>query len=121
MTTAPSPPVATAENVTGSRILSGFIDIILAAVVFVVMSIIFGESKSDTGNGASFEANLSGLPFIAFVLIVLAYHVVLEKTTGQTLGKKIAGIKVVAADGSLTWGKVVTRNLLRLVDALPAF
>jgi len=46
----------------------------------------------------------------------------MEAYTGWTVGKKILGMKVVDGVGNkIGLSKSVTRNLLRLVDGLPAF
>lgn len=50
----------------------------------------------------------------------LLYHVLLEGTWGQTLGKRLLGIAVVGADGEpCTYRGAAIRNALRLVDWLP--
>jgi uncharacterized RDD family membrane protein YckC len=113
---AAAPPPAPRENVTGSRIVAAFIDIILLGVVFAVLAALFGDTNSDD---EGFSVNLSGAPGIVYFLIVLAYYLGLETMYGQTLGKKVMGIKVVAIDGPLTLGKVAIRTVLRLVDGLP--
>jgi len=61
---------------------------------------------------------------IAFSFAVsLLYAAALEWLwRGQTLGKRVLGLRVVDAHGlPLTPGQVLTRNLLRVVDALPFF
>ncbi|HEU0073165.1 MAG TPA: RDD family protein [Dehalococcoidia bacterium] len=113
---AASPPPAPRENVTGIRIVAALIDIILLAVVFGLMAALFGDTKSDDDG---FSVNLSGAPGIIYFLIVLAYYLGLETMAGQTLGKKVMGIKVVAIDGPLTLGKVAIRTVLRIIDGLP--
>ena len=114
-TPAPAAPIA-AENILGVRIVAGIIDFITLAILGGVMSAIFGESEAD---GSSFAFNLSGVPFIVYIVLCFAYFFVFENATGQTLGKKVMGIKVVAADGLLTPQKVATRTLLRMVDGFP--
>ncbi len=59
---------------------------------------------------------------VIFLLVILAYYVVLESYFGRTVGKLIMGIKVVLRDGNVPgFHKSLVRNLLRLVDGLPAF
>ena len=49
--------------------------------------------------------------------MALAYYVVMEKTSGATLGKMAMKLKVVRQDGSaIDWQASVVRNLLRLID-----
>jgi hypothetical protein len=57
MVTEETQAPAVAENVTGARIVAALIDIVLLAVVFVIMALLFGESNSEDGG---FEVNLSG-------------------------------------------------------------
>ena len=115
---AASPTSAPRENVTGVRIVAAIIDIILLAVVFGVMAALFGESSNDD---SGFSVNLSGGPAILYFLIVIGYYLGLETMGGQTLGKKVMGIRVVAIDGPLTLGKVSIRTILRILDGLPFF
>lgn len=60
---------------------------------------------------------------IVFLIVMFAYFVLLEGLAGTTAGKWAMGIRVVAADGGGRPGlmKGLVRNLLRLVDGLPAF
>ena len=59
------------------------------------------------------------LPALA---VYLLYHPLLEVAMrGQTPGKRMAGLRIVTLDGRVpTTGALVVRNLLRLVDSLPA-
>jgi uncharacterized RDD family membrane protein YckC len=121
VTNEAAPAVEQAESITGLRIVAGIIDAVVLGVVFVIMSALFGESESSSGDGgASFEVNLSGGPFIIFLLMSLAYYLFPEAMTGQTLGKKIMRLKVVSLDGgTLSWGKVAMRTILRIIDGFP--
>ena len=121
MTSEPAPATAPAVDVTGKRIVAALIDIVLLAVVFIIMALLFGESESDTDDGASFSLNLKGGAALVYFLIVLGYYLVMEALTGQTVGKKLMGLRVAAVAGQLTWGKVALRTILRLVDGLPVF
>jgi uncharacterized RDD family membrane protein YckC len=111
-----SPPASSSENVLGSRILAGLIDFVVVLIIGLVIVALFGESSSSEEEGV--EVNLSGWPFIFFVVVALAYYFVLEATSGQTLGKRALGLKVVSLDGPLTPGKVAIRTILRLADGL---
>jgi uncharacterized RDD family membrane protein YckC len=120
---APPAPPATAHadptEVVGRRIGALLLDSILLGVVFVVLGIITGGAKSGD-NSAS--VNLGGGPFVLFLAITLAYFVLCEGTSGQTLGKRALSIRVVSEQGSKAgWGQVTARNVLRVIDSLPAF
>ena len=61
-----------------------------------------------------------GLYLILMFLLTWAYTIVLEALWGQTVGKRLLGLRVVAQDGApIGWNAAVTRNLLRTVDMLP--
>jgi uncharacterized RDD family membrane protein YckC len=114
-TPTPAAP-AVAENILGIRIVAGIIDVVILAVLGGVMSALFGESEAD---GSSFSFNLSGVPFLVYLVLCFAYYFVMENATGQTVGKKAMNIKVVPVEGDLTPQKVLIRTVLRIVDGLP--
>lgn len=60
------------------------------------------------------------LTTVGTVLAGLPYHVVLEGTYGQTLGKRLFGIAVVREGGRpCTYTAATIRTFLRFVDGLP--
>jgi uncharacterized RDD family membrane protein YckC len=60
---------------------------------------------------------------ISYFVISIGYGMILEwKLRGQTIGKRILRLRVVDVEGMrLQFNQIATRNLLRVVDALPAF
>lgn len=59
---------------------------------------------------------------IAFLVMMILYFVILEGLTGVTFGKWVAGLRVERVEGGrpgLTKG--LLRNVLRIIDGLPAF
>jgi len=59
---------------------------------------------------------------LIFLLVIFLYFVLLEGLLGATIGKKMAGVKIITADGNKPGiGKSLIRNILRIVDSLPAF
>jgi len=59
---------------------------------------------------------------LAFLLFMFLFYVILEGTTGATLGKWIVGLRVIGAySGKISLSKSLLRNILRLIDGLPAF
>jgi len=91
----------------GPRIVAGIIDLIVMMVIIVPLSFIVGQSL-----GAQLGVSLIGI----------IYFIVMEATKGATIGKMAMGLKVVKKDGSaISWPESAIRNLLRIVDALPAF
>ena len=75
------------------------------------------NSKAFAGTGMFYFVLLPAL------LIYFLYHPVLELVMhGRTPGKRMAGIRIVAKDGSsASSGAIVLRNLFRLIDSLPVF
>jgi uncharacterized RDD family membrane protein YckC len=104
-------------DVVGRRIGALIIDSLLLVPVFILIGVATGGGKSGDG-GAS--VHLGGGGFLLFIALTLLYFTVCEGTTGQTLGKRLLGIRVVSEDGSRpSWGAAVLRNVLRIVDSLP--
>lgn len=59
---------------------------------------------------------------LTFLFVMFAYFVLLEGLAGVTLGKRLLGIRVIRTDGARPGlGRGLVRNLLRLIDGLPAF
>ena len=59
---------------------------------------------------------------LVFLFIIFAYLILMEAYIGWTIGKRILGIRVVdETGGKIGLLKSIIRNLLRLVDGLPAF
>jgi uncharacterized RDD family membrane protein YckC len=66
-------------------------------------------------------ANFLGL--VLYFVISIGYSILLEwRWRGQTVGKRLFGLRVIDIHGlRLQPAQIVLRNLLRLVDSLPAF
>ncbi len=59
---------------------------------------------------------------LIFLAVIVGYFIILEAFAGATLGKRLIGIRVVDRQGEVPGlGPAIVRNLLRAVDALPAF
>jgi len=106
-------------EVVGRRIGALVIDGILLGVLFVVVGLATGGGHSGGGKAS---VHLGGSATLLWLGISLVYFAVCEGTWGQTLGKRLLGIRVVSADGNrASFGQVVGRTVLRVVDALPFF
>jgi uncharacterized RDD family membrane protein YckC len=104
-------------DVLGRRIGAALLDILLMAVLFVVVGLLIGDSSSDDGN---VSVNLEGGPAAVYFALVLLYYGITEAVTGQTIGKRLLGIRVARVDGSRAGGgAIAVRTLLRIVDVLP--
>jgi len=109
----------------GSRIIAGIIDYIIIGIIagiifFVAFAPFFMSSGRMGGMMPGFGWRwLSGMFLIQF-LLWLVYFTYFEGTSGQTIGKKVAHIKVVKNDESkCDVGSALIRNILRIIDHLP--
>jgi uncharacterized RDD family membrane protein YckC len=110
---------AAPENVTGRRIVAALVDMVLLGVLFGLMTAIFGDVDRD---GESFDATLEGWGFVAYVAVVFGYYILMEWQWRATLGKLLLGLRIAeGGEQPLTFWRVVVRQVLRVVDSLPAF
>ncbi len=59
---------------------------------------------------------------LVFLFIIFAYFILMEAYVGWTVGKKVLQMRVVNEEGDkIGLSKSALRNLLRMVDGLPAF
>ena len=59
---------------------------------------------------------------LVFLFVIFAYLILMEAYVGWTIGKRILGMRVVDVSGNkIGLSKSIVRNILRLVDGLPAF
>ena len=102
------------QNVAGlgKRILGGIIDIIVIVIFVIIWSMLFGSNV----NGMY---TVTGLPALIETLVPILYFIIMEATTGKTIGKYIVKTKVVNAQGGkISWGQSIGRNLMRIIDGL---
>ena len=94
----------------GRRAVAVIIDSILLGIVGYMVASVTGGTTTD-------GFAVSGAPAFAVFFIAMAYYVVMEKTSGATLGKMAMKLKVVKQDGAaLDWQAAIVRNVLRIVD-----
>ncbi len=105
----------------GSRGFAALVDVVLALVVAFALTVVsvlaLGAFPLERG------AIVAGLSVFGVALFFFLYFVVLEWLwNGQTLGKRWAGLRVIAEDGRPAgFVAILIRNVVRLVDFLPAF
>ncbi len=89
------------------RFVAAFVDGIVLSVAYFILIAFVDE------NAASFLNLLLGI----------AYYTYLEGSSGQTVGKKALGIRVVDIDGggSIGFGRAFIRYIGRIVSAIPLF
>lgn len=115
----------------GSRFMAIVFDTLIQGVVTVALIAVFGFGAALFGSGARdlLGRNGSLVASVGIALIILltfvltwGYFLVFELIwNGQTPGKRLAGIRVLTTRGEpVTLVHALVRNLLRLVDMLPA-
>jgi uncharacterized RDD family membrane protein YckC len=106
-------------EVLGRRIGAAVIDLLLIVLLFFLVGLLFGQSYSGHGRAG---VRLHGFSFAVWAILSLAYYLLTEIHSGQTIGKRLLGIAVVnQAGGTPTARAVALRTLLRIVDFLPFF
>lgn len=96
----------------GRRAVAIIIDSILLGIVGYLIA-------SVTGGTTEQGFNLQGAPAFLWLLVALAYYIVMEKTSGATLGKMAMKLRVVKqGGGALDWQASVVRNVLRIIDGM---
>jgi len=110
----------------GSRSYAFIIDwhfrVLLAVAWFVAVVLLLGGSFDN--KFADFLTSRSAALWVVYIpalAIYFLYHPVLEVLMqGRTPGKRIAGIRILSAQGRPPeFGALVIRNVFRLVDSLP--
>ena len=103
----------------GSRFLAQFIDVLVITVIQIVLTI----------GAAALGGIFNSIQIFALVELILSfiliagYFLISEAAwNGQTLGKRYVRLRAVGDHGEpLTIGQAAIRNLVRIVDFLPAF
>ena len=103
----------------GNRGFAAVVDFIIAALIFAGASWAF----STTSVGTPLANPFFGVAVMLTFLLAWSYFVFLEWLwQGQTIGKRLYGLRVIRDDGAPAgFVAVLIRNLLRIVDFLPAF
>jgi uncharacterized RDD family membrane protein YckC len=120
------PGPASAHQLAGwwSRVGASIVDAVPSLIVLVVLTALFGNNDT-TSSSASFQ--LTGLPFVIYLLFALGWLVynvgVLQGRSGQSLGKRLLGIRLVAATTGqpVGLGLLIARQFVHILDALPCY
>jgi uncharacterized RDD family membrane protein YckC len=99
----------------GSRFVALLVDVLLQGLVFAALIVVLVVA-----NAGGYAAG--AIVAVAVFAILFAYPVAFELgAAGRTPGKRWSGLRVVCDDGSpITFRGSALRNILRLVDILPA-
>jgi len=117
--------IRTPEGIVFSQLLAGpvtrflawFIDVLCISALLTLLGRVLMLLQI---LNQDFAAALYSL---GYFLLSIGYGIAFEWSwRGQTIGKKLLRLRVVDAEGlRLQFNQIVTRNLLRFVDSLPAF
>lgn len=120
--TEPVPPAPPGqEDLLGRRSSAALIDVALLTGVLLIFSLMVGEIRTESGTEWGFFVYLNPAWWLVYLAVLLAYYFVFEVALGQTIGKRLLGLRVVRADGSRPpVAAIAVRTLLRIVDWLPA-
>jgi uncharacterized RDD family membrane protein YckC len=104
----------------GNRGFAALVDFVAASLIFVGSLYAFSTLS---GVSAALAQPLFGLWILVTFLLAWSYFVLLEWLwQGQTLGKRMYGLRVIREDGAPAgFTAVLVRNVVRIVDFLPAF
>ena len=106
----------------GRRVAAYLLDAALCTgallVVGLVGALVSGALQTASGSASS-VAFLIAMGIV--IAVPVAYFIGIEGKTGATPGKHLLGLLVVRTDGGdIGFREAVIRNILRVVDALPA-
>jgi uncharacterized RDD family membrane protein YckC len=122
--------IQTPENVVfgyevagiGSRFLAAMVDTILIVIAEFILFFVLALALRGMGGVDEISPWIAAVGGLLAFAILWGYYIVFELAwNGQTPGKRWAKIRVIRTDGMpITLAESVIRNLVRLVDFLPA-
>jgi uncharacterized RDD family membrane protein YckC len=127
-----APAVGLAPAPALRRAIAGLLDHIIIFMIYIPLipylaPTLYGLAQASGGQPLPREALLRVPPqelwavLGAAAALVIVYFTVLEAVSGETIGKRLLGLRVVSESGARAPLRAVfLRNLLRLVDAIPA-
>jgi uncharacterized RDD family membrane protein YckC len=105
----------------GNRGFAALVDFILATLIFIGAFFMFTIAAAAVGFPAA--SPYFGIAVLLTFAVAWSYFILLEWLgNGQTIGKRMFGLRVIAEDGAPAgFTAVLVRNLVRVVDFLPGF
>jgi len=109
----------------GSRFLSAMLDSGILTVIILSIYFIFAILANVMPDGANSETQyiVYGIATVIVFLLFWGYYIFFELIwNGQTPGKRWVGLRVVCLNGApITLVESIIRNLVRVIDFLPAY
>lgn len=105
----------------GNRGFAALVDFVLASLIFAGAFYMFTTLMGAIGFQAA--SPYFGIAVLLTFALAWSYFILLEWLgNGQTIGKRMFGLRVIADDGApASFTAVLIRNLVRIVDFLPSF
>jgi uncharacterized RDD family membrane protein YckC len=105
----------------GNRGFAALVDFVLASLIFAGAFYMFSTLADAIGLQAA--SPYFGIAVLLTFAVAWSYFILLEWLgNGQTIGKRMFGLRVIADDGAPAgFTAVLVRNLVRVVDFLPGF
>ncbi|SFS34980.1 Uncharacterized membrane protein YckC, RDD family [Halostagnicola kamekurae] len=102
--------------------VDSFIWLLLTFIAMPIIGLLTGNIETSNGVYADLDGIAAILGLTLWFILAISYHTICEWKYGQTVGKYLVSIKVTHENGgSLSLQESSLRNLLRLIDWLPAF
>ncbi|WP_025027227.1 RDD family protein [Caldalkalibacillus mannanilyticus] len=107
----------------GSRVAAHVIDVLIIAVISIVAYIALLVTILTYDGAEWIQGYIISIVLIALAILLVGYFIIMEYANGgQTVGKKVMGIRVIQENGqALTFLSSVLRNFFRIIDMLPSF
>ena len=104
----------------GNRGFAAVLDFLIATLIVATAVLVFILTVPLLQEAT---ASAAGVVLLLTLTVVWAYFILLEWLwNGQTIGKRVYGLRVITEDGSpAPFTAVLVRNLVRVADFLPAF
>lgn len=105
----------------GNRGFAAVVDVVVASLVFVAA--LWGFTELSRRYGIAAVGPYFGVLVLLTFLLAWSYFVLIEWLwNGQTIGKRMYRLRVIGEDGAPAgFVAILVRNVLRIVDFLPAF
>jgi uncharacterized RDD family membrane protein YckC len=99
-----------------TRLAALTVDFLIVVILTIIAFKLWGVQ---TENGSY---QITGLPALLLFSVIFFYFFIPETIAGKTLGKHLAGIKVISQDGdSASPKQIFLRHLVDIVEWLPGF
>ena len=113
---APPPPSNLKDAGKGKRFLNALIDGILLNIIQYLFGMMLGASGTVTAETVEAAQSNAVLIFVLSLAVWVGYYILMESSTGATLGKMLTGTRVVDQHGNKpTMAQIVGRSFARLI------